>query len=125
MKFGFQQSFFEWLTLSVGLLLGSIPFAIVGIALGYVVPPKALDSIAGLLLPLGVFSCGLIPIQEPSYIQDLIVVSPFFHYRETIQFTAGMDYDNQLWLHILWLSAYAVVAGLIARFAYQRDSIAQ
>lgn len=124
-KFELDQSFTQWLGLSASLLLGIIPFTVIGLALGYIVPPKALDSIAGLLIPLGAFSCGLIPIQDPSYIQDLIVVSPFFHYREIIQRAVGMGYDNQLFLHILWLTLYAVIASLIAKFAYERDTLVQ
>jgi ABC-2 type transport system ATP-binding protein len=123
LKFGFNQSFIAWLTLSSSLLLGIIPFTVIGLALGYIVPPKALDSIAGLLIPIGVFSCGLMPIQEPSYIQALIVLSPFFHYREIVQFAAGIEYDNQLILHMLWLALYTVVASLIAKLAYQRDTL--
>lgn len=124
-KFGLSQSLTQWLALIASLLLGIIPFAAIGLALGYIVPPKALDSIAGLLIPLGVFACGLMPIQDSIYIQDLIVVSPFFHYREIIQFAAGQEYDNQLLLHILWLILYAVVVSLIAKLAYQRDTLAQ
>lgn len=110
------------------MLLGIIPFAVIGLALGYVVPPKALDSIAALLIPFGIFSCGLFPIQAPSYVKDLIVVSPFFHYREIIQCAAGMVCHNQLFLlflHVMWLALYGVLAGLIAKFAYQRNSVAQ
>jgi len=124
-KFGLHQSLTQWLTLSAGLLLGIIPFAIIGITLGYVIPPKALDSIAGILIPFGIFSCGLVPIQDPSYVKDLIVLSPFFHYRQIIQYGAGMAYDKHLLLHVLWLVFYAVVAGLIAKVAYQRDNVAQ
>ncbi|MBD2036578.1 ABC transporter ATP-binding protein/permease [Leptolyngbya sp. FACHB-321] len=124
-KFGLHQSLTQWLALSAGLLLGIIPFAIIGITLGYVIPPKALDSIAGILIPFGIFSCGLVPIQEPSYVKDLIVLSPFFHYRQIIQYGAGMAYDKHLLLHVLWLIFYAVVAGLIAKLAYQRDNVAQ
>ena len=123
-KFGISHTLIQWLTLSSGLLLGSIPFIVIGVALGCIVPPKALDSIAGLLIPLGIFSCGLMPIQNPTYLKDLIVVSPFFHYRQVIQFAAGMDYDSQILLHILWLALYSAIAGFIAKFAYQRDRLA-
>jgi len=124
-KFGLQQPLTQWLGLITGLLLGIIPFTVIGITLGYVIPPKALDSIAGILIPFGIFSCGLVPIQNPDYVKDLIVLSPFFHYREIIQYAAGMPYDNHFLLHVLWLIFYAVVAGLIAKFAYQRDNVAQ
>jgi hypothetical protein len=82
-----------------------MPFAMLGIALGYIVPPKALDSIAGLLIPVAIFGSGEIPIPNPSYLQDAIVLSPFFHYDQLLRFFAGLDnnYDDQLWLHVAWL----------------------
>lgn len=123
-KLGLDLSHTQWLELSAGLLLGIIPFAVIGLALGYVVPPKALDSIAGLLIPFGIFSSGFVPIPDPSYIEDLIVVSPFFHYKEVIQCAVGIDCHNQVFLHMMWLALYTVLAGFIAKFAYQRDSVA-
>ena len=88
-------------------------------------PPKALDSIAGLLIPFGIFSSGFVPIPDPTYINDLIVVSPFFHYKEVIQCAVGIDCHNQVvFIHMMWLALYTVIAGFIAKFAYQRDSVA-
>ncbi|MBD1858007.1 MULTISPECIES: ABC transporter ATP-binding protein/permease [Leptolyngbya] len=122
-KFGLEQSLGEWTSLSLGLLIGIIPFAVIGIALGYVIPPKALDSIAGILIPFGIFSCGIIPIEKPIYLKDLIVISPFFHYREIIETAAGLADHPHLLLNILWLTLYTVVAGLVAKIAYQRDNV--
>lgn len=125
-KMGISQSLFSWITLSASLLLGIVPFAVIGIALGYVIPPKALDPIAALLLPLGIFSSGVIPPNN-LYIKDLIVISPFFHYSQVIQFFASINQqvDNHIFLSIIWLVFYTVIAGIIAKLAYQWDRFSQ
>jgi len=124
-KFGLVQSITEWSILCFGLLFGIIPFAMSGIALGYIVPPKALDPIAGLLIPVALISSGLFSDQAPQYLNNLIVLSPFFHYRGLIEFTSGIAKDDQLILHILWLMFYGVLASFVAKQAYQRDALAR
>lgn len=124
-KFGIAQSFAEWSFLSLGLLLGIIPFAMVGIALGYMVPPKALDAITGLLIPVALVGSGLFAQQMPDYLSNIIVLSPFFHYKGLIAFTAGINNDHRLILHITWLVFYCFLGGLIAKHAYQRDALTQ
>jgi ABC-2 type transport system ATP-binding protein len=123
--FGIAQSIAEWSLLSSSLLLGIIPFAMVGIALGYIVPPKALDAITGLLIPVALVGSGLFAQQTPGYLNDAIVLSPFFHYKGLIAFAAGIDNDHRLILHITWLVFYCFLGGLIAKKAYQRDALAQ
>lgn len=124
-KLDIEQTLEQWITLALSLVFGVVPFAFLGLALGYLVEPKSIDSIAGLLIPLGIFSCGLVPISKPSFVQDLIALSPFYHFRELVLWAAGMDYDNRLTLHLLWLMWATVVFGLIAKWAYQRDRVVQ
>jgi len=124
-KFGIAQSIMEWGLLSSGLLLGAIPFAMAGIALGYIVPPKTLDAITGLLIPVALIGSGLFTKQIPDSLNDLISFSPFFHYKGLIEFTAGIANDHHLMLHVLWLMFYAALGGLIAKQAYQRDVLAK
>ncbi|MBD2261190.1 ATP-binding cassette domain-containing protein [Pseudanabaena sp. FACHB-2040] len=124
-KFGITQSFLEWSLLSSGLLLGTIPFAIAGIALGYIVPPKTLDAITGLLIPVALIGSGLFAEQIPSLLNDLIVLSPFFHYRGLIEFAADIGDEHHLTLHVLWLIFYAALGGLLAKQAYQKDALAK
>lgn len=124
-KLGIEQTLGQWIILALSLVFGIIPFAILGLALGYLVEPKSIDSIAGLFIPLGISSCGLVPISQPSFVKDLIAFSPFYHFRELVLWSAGMDSDNQLTLHLLWLIWAAVVFGLIAKWAYQRDRVVQ
>lgn len=124
-KLGIEQTPAQWLTLALSLFFGVIPFAILGLVLGYIIEPKSIDSIAGLFIPVGIFTCGIVPISQPSFVKDLIVLSPFYHFRELVLWSAGMNFDNQLTLHLLWLIWAAMIFGLIAKWAYQRDRVVQ
>jgi ABC-2 type transport system ATP-binding protein len=113
------------LLLVFSLVLGVIPFAVFGLALSYLTEPKSYDSIAGLSIPLGLASCGALPLTNPRYLQDLVAFSPFYHYRELTLWAAGLDYDKHLLLHLLWLLWAGGMFGLIAVWAYKRDSVIQ
>jgi hypothetical protein len=73
-KFGLQQSLTEWLTFTVGLLFAIVPFVTIGIALGYAISPKTLEPLAAVLLVFGACLSGMVPIQNPSFVKDLIVI---------------------------------------------------
>lgn len=115
----------QLLLLVFSLVLGVIPFAVFGLALSYLTEPKSYDSIAGLSIPLGLASCGALPLTNPDYLQDLVAFSPFYHYRELTLWAAGLGYDEHLLLHLLWLLWAGGMFGLIAVWAYKRDSVIQ
>ncbi|MEH2105819.1 ABC transporter ATP-binding protein/permease [Nostoc sp.] len=115
----------QLLLLVFSLVLGVIPFAVFGLALSYLTEPKSYDSIAGLSIPIGLASCGALPLTNPRYLQDLVAFSPFYHYRQLTLWAAGLDYDEHLLLHLLWLLWAGGIFGLIAVWAYKRDSVIQ
>lgn len=123
--YGLEISPLTLLKIASALLLAVIPFALLGIALGYIIPPKSVESIAVPVLIASFFSAGIFPVKELSFLQDLFVISPFFHYQQIISFIAQIDNDNQVLLHILWLVFYSIVASAIAQYAYQRDRLSQ
>ena len=110
-----------WLRFSLGLLLGGIPFALFGIALGYWASPRAAIPFANLFnLPLA-YAGGLwVPPQRlPEMVATLSPYLPSRRYNEVI-WTAVL---GQAW-HVddwLWLLGYTVVFGLLAFWGYQRD----
>ena len=123
-KFSLFDSIGQALVLVISLLIGSIPFILLGFALGYLIAPKSLDAIVGLLVPVAIFSSGFPGLTFPDYVQDVISLSPFFHYKEVIQLAAGLGQTDYLELHLLWLGLYAFVTGYLANFAYKQDKIA-
>ncbi|WP_333438590.1 ABC transporter ATP-binding protein/permease [Microcoleus sp. D2_18a_D3] len=116
----------SWLVIFICLILGIIPFAILGLAMGYLIDPRSADSILSLSLIVVPLTCGQIPISESKIVQNLMALSPFYHYRELVFWAAKVPpYNNQIFLHLLWLIWSLGVFGLIAIWSYQRDQEVQ
>lgn len=111
-----------WLSVFLSLIIGIVPFAILGLELGYWLNPKSADSILSLSLFILPFACGAIPFPfKPELMQDLVSLSPFYHYRELVLWAAQLNHDQQIFLHLLWLVWAVGVFGLSAVWVYQRD----
>jgi ABC-2 type transport system ATP-binding protein len=111
----------QGLALLSSLILGIIPFAILGLALGYLLDPKSADPILSLSLIVIPVVCGAIPFAKPDIVQDLIALSPFYHYGQLVLSTVELNNDNQLILHLLWLVWACGAFALFAAWSYQRD----
>ncbi len=120
-QLGINASFGMWVNLFLVLIAGIIPFAILGLTLGYLLNPKSADSILGLSLIVIPIACGTFSLPIPNYLQDAITLSPFYHYKEAILWAAGLDYDKQIFIHLIWLIWATVVFGAIALWSYQRE----
>lgn len=114
-----------WLVIFICLILGIIPFAILGLALGYLIEPRSADSILSLSLIVVPLTCGAYQISDLKIVQNLMVLSPVYHYRELVFWAAKLNHDNQIFLHLLWLIWSLGVFGLIAIWSYQRDRAVQ
>jgi ABC-2 type transport system ATP-binding protein len=124
-QLGINASFGLWTNLFLVLIAGIIPFAILGLTLGYLLNPKSADSILGLSLIIIPIACGTFPLPIPNYLQDAITLSPFYHYKEAILWAAGLKYDKQILLHLTWLIWATVVFSAIALWSYQREQAVQ
>lgn len=120
-----DANFSLWANLFLVLIVGVIPFAILGLTLGYLLNPKSADSILGLSLIIIPIACGAFTFPMPNYLQDAITLLPFYHYKESILWAAGLDYDKQIILHLLWLIWATVVFSAIALWSYQREQAVQ
>ncbi len=120
-----NASFGLWINLFLVLIVGVIPFAILGLTLGYLLNPKSADSILGLSLIIIPIACGTFALPMPNYLQDAITLSPFYHYKEAILWAAGLNYDKQILLHLTWLIWATVVFSAIALWSYQREQAIQ
>ena len=120
-----NASFSMWANLFLVLIVGIIPFAILGLTLGYLLNPKSADSILGLSLIVIPIACGTFSLPIPNYLQDAITLLPFYHYKEAILWAAGLDYDKQILIHLTWLIWATVVFSAIALWSYQREQAVQ
>jgi ABC-2 type transport system permease protein len=110
-----------WLELATTLLLGLVPFALLGIALGYLVPGRGALPVANLLY-LGLsYAGGLwLPVRRlPAFVAG---ISPYLPTR-TLGDALGAVVRGDLPGLRLWaqLAGYASVFGVAAVLAYRRE----
>lgn len=103
------------------LIAGSLPVALIGIAVGYSLPTKAAIAVANVLFfPLAYFGGLLIPVQFlPEVVAD---VSPYFPTRgwAEIVYTATLGTTPSLTAVLAW-AAWIPLAAALAIWAYRRD----
>ena len=111
----------RWAAFAAVLLLGSVPFALLGIALGYWARPKAALPLANLLfLPLS-FLGGL--WGGASHLPDAVEhISPLLPTRQWGDLLWAATARTPFRLSaVAGLTVYAVVFGLLAVWGYRRD----
>jgi ABC-2 type transport system permease protein len=111
----------DWLVFVGVLLLGSIPFGLLGIALGYWLTPRGALPTANLVF-LGLsFSGGLFSGSDrlPEFVADAAPFLPTTLWRELLAAAVGGGAWNAL--HSVGLVAYATAFALLAAWGYRRD----
>ncbi len=110
----------RWAAIIVVMWLGSIPFAVLGLAVGYGLPPQIAQPVSFLLFfGLSVLGGLLVPVAAfPSALQHLALVLPTYRYAELgWQASTGL-FPSAGGLAILagWTALFAVGAA----YAYRR-----
>jgi ABC-2 type transport system permease protein len=111
----------RWLLLGTALLLGSIPFGLLGVALGYLAPPRAALPLANLLLLPLAYAGGLWTAGRhlPDGVDDVSRVLPTRRWGELVWASvAGTPWSAA---DVAFLAAYGILFGSIAVWAYRRD----
>jgi ABC-2 type transport system permease protein len=111
----------RWPLLAVALLLGAIPFALLGIALGYLIWPKAGLPVANLVyLPLSYLG-GLWtgPGDLPDVAERVSLLVPTRAWGDVLWAAAGLQ--AWTWRSPLLLAAYGTTFAALAVFGYRRD----
>jgi ABC-2 type transport system permease protein len=107
---------------SVAIVLGSIPFALLGIAFGYWLPPNAALPVANLaFLPLAIG--GALWARPEGLPHDADVASqllPTRSWMEVLDSVATGDHPLPLH-HVVALAGWTVVFGTLAWWGYRRD----
>ncbi|OZM70146.1 ABC transporter [Amycolatopsis antarctica] len=104
------------------LLVGSLPFALLGLAVGFQAGTNAAVAILnGVLMPCAVVSGLWMPLEIlPAFFGDVAVFLPTYHLSQLAQ--AQLDGGETL-VHVLFLLGTAVVAGALAAASYRRARI--
>ncbi|HEY7536793.1 MAG TPA: ABC transporter permease [Gaiellaceae bacterium] len=110
----------RWLGLGVALLVGTVPFALLGIALGYWVPERGALPIANLLYLSLAYAGGLWirPDDLPSGVQNLSRFLPTRGLSDALVATLQPALAWRSWLALL---GFGALFGLLAVWGYRRD----
>jgi ABC-2 type transport system permease protein len=108
--------------LVLGLVLGGVPFALLGIALGYWVSPRAAFPAANLVyFPLAIGGALWRPLEDPPPSVDLASqLLPTRSWIEVLDPMATGDGSVPL-RHVAALAGWSVAFGALAWFGYRRD----
>jgi ABC-2 type transport system permease protein len=111
----------QWLRLGFALVCGTIPFGLLGLAIGYWLTPKGALPVANLLFLGLAFLGGLWtgPERLPGAVDAFSPLLPTRQWGEIVWAPAldqGWD-----WWPWLGLSVYAAVFGALAAWGYRRD----
>jgi ABC-2 type transport system permease protein len=111
----------DWLSLAVSLLLGVIPFALLGIALGYVVRPKGAIPVANVLYLALAYAGGLWTgaARLPEAIAGISNALPTRQWADIV--IAAATGEAPPLGSVLGLVAWTAVFGVAAVWAFRRD----
>ncbi len=118
-----RLGFLQILSLWGILVFGTLPFAAIGLAIGYAAGPNSAPAIVNLVyLPMA-FASGLwIPIQAlPSFIQSIAPFLAPYHLVQLALGVIGAGRGEPASLHLLVLAIYTVVFLAIAVVLYRKD----
>ena len=111
---------FQWLRLVVVLAAGSIPFALLGIGLGYALPARGALPVANILYLSLAFLGGLWgPVHLLHGLGAFTQLLPTSAWGDLLNgVSSGAPWQPRPWL---MLGLYSIAFAAFATFAYQRD----
>lgn len=114
----------QWLLLALVLLLGTAPFALIGLILGLTLSDKAAPGVVNLIyLPMALLSGLWLPIHMlPTALQHASWIWPSYHLSQIGLKIINMDQGYALWLHLLVLLLTSVLLAVITVSVFRRLS---
>lgn len=124
----------QWLALAGVLIAGVVAFSTIGLALAYLVRPKAATTIANLLfLPLSFASGFFFPLSElPAIMRDIAPYLPTYHFGRLVWPTVATEADTlaltgiapePVWVHVAWVVGCMAVGAALALWAARREAV--
>lgn len=111
----------QWLSIAGLMLLGSLPFCAIGLAIGFWIKGKSATAVLNLIFLPTAFLSGLaIPvIIFPTWLQTLAMMLPPYHLSQLGLHLVDMSLGQSIWLHIGFLVVTLIIASFIAVKGYQ------
>jgi ABC-2 type transport system permease protein len=122
---GVRLSVTAWATLIVSLVLGVVPFILLGFAIGNVVDPTGAAPLVNLSFLVLAFASGIfVPLaQLPDVLQNIAPYSPFYRLGQLAWHAVGVQTRSigaEVWLLLLYGMAFCVLAILAYRAEERR-----
>lgn len=119
---GVQLSIAQWATLAALHILAVVPFALIGLGIGYRLGQKGAIAIVNILfLGMAVMGGLWMPIAVlPEVIQTVAWALPSYHLGELALMVVGRSDAANMWLHIGPLALITVAAAIFAWTGQQR-----
>ena len=119
---GVQLSMTQWATLAAVHILAVVPFALIGLGIGYRLGQKAAIAIVNILfLGMAVMGGLWMPIAVlPEVIQTMAWGLPSYHLGELALMVVGRSDVANMWLHIGPLALITIAAATFAWTGQQR-----
>ncbi|MGY6631512.1 MAG: ABC transporter permease [Wenzhouxiangella sp.] len=111
----------QWLALVSVLIVGVVPFSLLGLALGMWLAPNAAPAIINVIyLPLAIFSGLWIPVSQlPGVLQSLAVWLPPYHLAGLALHVSGTQAGP--WVqHLVALLVFTLISAALAAAAWRR-----
>lgn len=112
----------QWLSLALILIIGSLPFCAIGMTLGLFLKANSAPATVNLIyLPMGFLSGLWLPINFlPEFMQQFANILPPYHLAQLALKVTSMDLGYPVMLHIGVLSAYTSIFIFLAIKAYYK-----
>lgn len=120
---GVRMPFFDFARLLGTLVLGSVPFSAMGLALGYFAGPNSAPPTINLIyLPMSFCSGLWLPIMFlPKIVQKFAVAMPPYHLAQLALGVVGAGTRESVITHWGGLVAFTMICLGVARIGFQRD----
>jgi len=118
---GLEISFARWLLMITTQLLCAVPFALMGMAIGFRVSTEAAPAIVNILFMLmSVFGGLWLPVTLfPEILQQFAWILPTFHGGQLALASIGLSTTSTALTHAGLLAAFAVIMALLAARNYR------
>lgn len=122
---GVSLRFGQLVLLSVILVVGGLPFCLLGLALGLTVKSNSAPAIVNLIyLPMSFLSGLWIPISVlPGFLQSLAQFLPPYHLAQLALKVVDLDQGQSAMWHIAMLLVFALGFFLLTLLAYKRKTV--
>jgi ABC-2 type transport system permease protein len=119
---GVSESPATWAGMIVKLLIGALPFLLLGFAIGYLFSPNAAPAVVNLVFfPMSFASGVFVPLQFlPSFVRDIAPYMPTYHLAQLAWNSVGVKSESP-WTSAAWLLGYASVFFVLTFYAIRRD----